>query len=83
MHSEQGRACTGHQVPTSESAQYRTETAQMLYAAQSEAPTRLEDVDETHEQRAQFLAIERMLLFTHFHSELLCNNILQKNANQL
>lgn len=39
-------------------------------------PTRLEDVDEAHEQRAELLAVESMLLFTHFHFQLLCNNVL-------
>ena len=71
----------GSQVPAPESARRRTGTAQMLQEGRSEAPTRLEDVDETHQQSAQFLAVESMLLFTHFHFELLCNNILQKNAN--
>lgn len=47
------------------------------------APTGLEDVDEAHEQRAQLLAVEGVLLLTHFHSQLLCDNVLQENADQL
>lgn len=42
----------------------------------ADMPTGLEDVDETHEQRAQFLAVESVLLFTHFHFQLLGNDVL-------
>lgn len=50
--------------------------AQRLETGSCDAPTGLEDVDQTHEQRAQLLAIESVLLFTHLHSQLLCNNVL-------
>lgn len=37
---------------------------------------RLEDVDETHEQRAQLLAVEGVLLLAHLHPQLLCDDVL-------
>lgn len=57
--------------------------AQTLETGPCDAPTGLEDVDQTHEQRAQLLAIEGVLLLTHLHSQLLCDNVLKKDANQL
>lgn len=40
-------------------------------------------MDQAHEQRAQLLAIEGVLLLAHLHPQLLCGDVLEQDAGQL